>query len=89
MLNDMNTSLRARNIEFTILLSPYEYQLRKKEDQYLLPQKILTTYFQEQGIPYIDAYESLERPVAMAVNTSSTEISRTHQRRDIKWSLIS
>jgi lysophospholipase L1-like esterase len=61
ILKEMNTSLRARNIEFTIVLSPYEYQLRKKEDQYLVPQKILTTYFQEQGIPYIDAYEYFER----------------------------
>ena len=61
ILNEMNTSLRERNIEFMVVILPYEYQLRKKEDQYLLPQKILTAYFKEKGIPYIDAYEYFER----------------------------
>jgi lysophospholipase L1-like esterase len=61
ILDELNTSLRDRNIELTVVITPYEYQLRKKEDQYLLPQKILTSYFQEKGIPYIDAYEYFAR----------------------------
>ncbi|MGB7923337.1 MAG: SGNH/GDSL hydrolase family protein [Pyrinomonadaceae bacterium] len=61
ILDEMNTSLRERNIELTVVITPYEYQLRKKEAQYLLPQKVLTTYFQEHGIPYIDTYEYFDR----------------------------
>jgi lysophospholipase L1-like esterase len=61
ILDDLSASLRDRHIEFTVVLTPYEYQLRKKEEQYLLPQKILTAHFQESGIPFIDAYEYLAR----------------------------
>lgn len=61
IINDMNTSLRDRNIEFTVVILPYEYQLRKKEDQNLLPQQALSAYFKEKGISYIDAYEYFER----------------------------
>lgn len=61
IINDMNTSLRDRNIEFMVVILPYEYQLRKKEEQNLLPQQLLSAYLKEKGIPYIDAYEYFER----------------------------
>ena len=61
IINDMNTSLRARNIEFSVVILPYEYQLRKREEQNLLPQQLLDGYLTEKGIPYIDAYDYFER----------------------------
>lgn len=60
-VDEMNALLRERNIEFVTVILPYEYQLRAKEDQYLLPQKLLTAHFKEKGIPYIDTYSGFER----------------------------
>lgn len=57
VLDEMNTTLRARGIDFTVVVLPYEYQLRTGESQYLLPQKRLAAYFNEKGIAHIDAYD--------------------------------
>lgn len=61
IVEDMNDYLRSRNVEFTIIILPYEYQLRMKTQQNLLPQKRLDAYFAEKGIPYIDAYDYFAR----------------------------
>jgi lysophospholipase L1-like esterase len=61
ILNEVNTFLRSRNIALTVVILPYEYQLRTKEAQYLAPQKLLTAHFKELGISYLDAYEYFER----------------------------
>jgi hypothetical protein len=61
IIDNMNTSLRERSIKFTVVILPYEYQLRKKEAQNLLPQQAFGSYFKEKGIDYIDAYEYFER----------------------------
>lgn len=60
ILNEMNTFLRSRNIALTVVILPYEYQLRTKDEQYLAPQKILAAHFKEMGIPYHDAYGYFE-----------------------------
>ncbi|MCI0390236.1 MAG: SGNH/GDSL hydrolase family protein [Acidobacteria bacterium] len=61
IVDEMNTFLNKRNIDFVTVILPYEYQVRTKDDQYLRPQKLLTAYFMEKGIPYIDTYEYFER----------------------------
>ena len=61
MLSEMQTFLQARGIDFTIVIPPYEYQLRTKDEKHLIPQKLLTAYFKEKGIAYIDAYEHFAR----------------------------
>jgi len=60
ILNEMNTFLRSRNIALTVVILPYEYQLRTKETQYLVPQKLLAAHFNELGISYLDAYGYFE-----------------------------
>ncbi|HEX8776436.1 MAG TPA: SGNH/GDSL hydrolase family protein [Pyrinomonadaceae bacterium] len=61
LLNEVNTFLRFRNIALTVVILPYEYQLRTKEARYLVPQKLLAAYFKEMGISYHDAYGYFER----------------------------
>ena len=61
ILSEMNAYLHERNIDFTVVILPYEYQLRTREEQNLLPQKRLTAYFAEKGIAYIDAYDYFAR----------------------------
>lgn len=58
ILDEINGFLRERNINLSVVILPYEYQLRKKEEQYLLPQKLITAFLKEKGISYTDAYES-------------------------------
>lgn len=61
IIDEMDAHLRNRNIDFEIVILPYEYQLRTKEEQFLLPQKLLTAHFKEKKIPHIDIYPDLER----------------------------
>ena len=61
ILEEMNTTARVRDIDFTVVILPYEYQLRTGDEQYLLPQKRLAAYFDEKGIDYIDAYDYFKR----------------------------
>ncbi|MBF0554467.1 MAG: SGNH/GDSL hydrolase family protein [Nitrospirae bacterium] len=46
-------TLKGRNIPFTVIISPYEAQLRKK-DSLLEPQKKLSAFFSSNGIDFID-----------------------------------
>ena len=61
IMSEIQATLRTRNIDFSVVILPYEYQLRMKGEPYLLPQKRLAQYFRENGIRYIDAYEYFER----------------------------
>lgn len=61
ILDAMNSYLHNLKIDFTVVILPYEYQLRKKEDQNLLPQKRLSAFFEEKKISYIDAYDYFVR----------------------------
>ena len=55
ILDEMNSYMRSRDVDFTVVILPYEYQLRGKEDQNLLPQKRLSAFFAEKKISHIDA----------------------------------
>lgn len=57
ILAGMNDYLKNRGVEFTVVILPYEYQLRARDEQNRLPQKRLTAYMAETGISYIDAYD--------------------------------
>jgi lysophospholipase L1-like esterase len=61
ILSEMDAYSRDRNIEFSVVILPYEYQLRARNEQNLLPQKRLTAYLSEKGISYIDAYDYFAR----------------------------
>ncbi len=52
---DVNAMLHDHNIGFTVIISPYEYQLRDHNDDNFLPQRQLREHFSRLGIPYIDA----------------------------------
>jgi lysophospholipase L1-like esterase len=47
--------LKARGIEFTVLISPYEYQLRRMAPaESLLPQRTIAAILAERGIRFVD-----------------------------------
>jgi lysophospholipase L1-like esterase len=55
-------TLRQREIPFTVIISPYEYQLRAnarlpdvQKGDVLLPQRIVSEFLQSRGIAYVDA----------------------------------
>ena len=50
---------KKRNIQFEIVLLPYEYQLRKKESQMLLPQTLLSKDLTLSGVTCYDLYPYL------------------------------
>lgn len=62
ILKEINNQLKLNDIDFLIVILPYEYQIRSKEDKFLIPQKILGKKFEEFGISYIDAYEYFVKP---------------------------
>jgi lysophospholipase L1-like esterase len=52
---------KENNINFTVILFPYEYQLREGSQDILFPQKILKKYFDLYNISYIDTYDALNK----------------------------
>ena len=50
--------INSKGIEFTVIISPYEYQIREanKNSKLLFPQKIIKEYLKINKINYIDAY---------------------------------
>jgi lysophospholipase L1-like esterase len=59
--------LRQRQIAFTVIISPYEYQLRAnaslpdaQKGDLLLPQRIVTEFLKSRGIAYVDATEAFK-----------------------------
>jgi lysophospholipase L1-like esterase len=61
ILGEISGYLRDRNIDFTVVILPYEYQLRERNEQNLLPQKRLAASLAEKSISYIDAYDYFAR----------------------------
>lgn len=47
----------AAGIPLTVVLLPYEYQLRAQEDEYWFPQDMVKDYLCHKGIPFRDARE--------------------------------
>lgn len=60
---DIDTKLKKRNIEFIVIILPYEYQLRMKEEKYLKPQKVLSKFLFERNIQFIDGYNYFDHRI--------------------------
>ena len=46
--------LRKHKVGFTVIIAPYEIQLRVKDEATRLPQKMLSDFFERKHIDYID-----------------------------------
>lgn len=55
--------LKENNIYFTVILLPYEYQLREGSQDILFPQIILKNKFDLYNISYIDTYDALNKHI--------------------------
>jgi len=57
-LKKISEIFKKENIKFTVIVSPYEYQVRNAEvnNNLLLPQRFLKKFFIKNKISYIDAY---------------------------------
>jgi len=56
-LSEVQTTLKKQNIEFTVLIPPYEAQLRfYNKPEYRNPQRMIEKYFDENNIRYIDTF---------------------------------
>tara|TARA_Y100000589_G_scaffold327324_1_gene368914 strand:+ start:4463 stop:5485 length:1023 start_codon:yes stop_codon:yes gene_type:complete len=57
-LKEINEIFKQKNIELTVIISPYEYQVRNAEvnNNLLLPQRFLKVFLKKNKIIYIDAY---------------------------------
>lgn len=51
---DINEYLKERDIPFTVVVMPYEYQLRSKDKKVNIPQQRLSKFLKENGICYVD-----------------------------------
>ena len=58
ILDGISTELRNQQTDLTVVIIPYEYQLRKTEPDLLMPQRLLAAHLKTQGIDYLDLYES-------------------------------
>ncbi|MGH8498107.1 MAG: SGNH/GDSL hydrolase family protein [Methylococcales bacterium] len=54
-LADIAATLRKDGIPFTVIIAPYEFQLRSPDEATLLPQRKLQDYFARHSIDYIDS----------------------------------
>lgn len=54
LLESLVDSLERRNISVTVVLVPYEYQLRIDDPKYSLPQEKLAAFMHSRNINYID-----------------------------------
>lgn len=52
----MHEKLKKNDVDFTVIILPYEYQFRKINIDVLKPQKLLTEFFQKTGIESCDLY---------------------------------
>ena len=68
-LNYVNDMFKKKHIPLTIIIMPYEYQVRVDNVDTNLPQNILKNYFERQNINYIDALPSFRN-----ANIKSSEL---------------
>ena len=61
-LGKISKILNSNGIKFSVIIAPYEYQVRegKNNINLLLPQQILSKYFSKNKIEYIDMYLKLK-----------------------------
>ena len=57
-LKKISEIFKEHNIKFTVIVSPYEYQVRNAElnNNLLMPQRFLKEFFEKNQISFIDAY---------------------------------
>jgi lysophospholipase L1-like esterase len=61
LISNIKKVLEKNNISFTLLLLPYEYQLRDLKENNLYPQNIIREYSKENDVNFIDIYEYFSR----------------------------
>ncbi|MFH1395479.1 MAG: hypothetical protein ABIH09_04905 [Candidatus Omnitrophota bacterium] len=52
---EINDYLKSKKVTFTVIVMPYEYQLRNDDEKLKLPQQGLSRFFRDKGVHYIDA----------------------------------
>lgn len=57
VMDYLNTTLHQKDIPFTVVILPYEYQLREQNQYNEYPNTVLRKAFQAKGIDYLDAYD--------------------------------
>ncbi len=55
-LHSLVEKFTAKGIDCRVILLPYEFQLRKNEQRYLLPQRILSDFMTEHHISFVDTF---------------------------------
>jgi len=58
LLDSVVTRAQSGGIPCTVLLLPCEYQLRKRDKRYLLPQQVVTAFCRTRNVAVIDAYHA-------------------------------
>src|SRR5262245_19979440 len=58
VLRETHALLSRAGIPFLVVVLPYEYQLRRKDEGNLVPQRLLTATLHELGIPTLDLYDA-------------------------------
>jgi lysophospholipase L1-like esterase len=58
VLRETHALLSRAGIPFLVVVLPYEYQLRRKDEGDLVPQRLLTAKLHELGIPASDLYDA-------------------------------
>jgi len=54
-ISDIGDYLKKKDIAFTVIIMPYEYQLRSSDEKLMLPQQKLIEFFKNKKINYINA----------------------------------
>lgn len=55
-IDSIATTAEQMGIRCSVILLPYEYQLRVKDDHLLLPQRMISEFLQSRKVDYVDAY---------------------------------
>jgi lysophospholipase L1-like esterase len=61
LLDSVVTRAQSGGITCSVLLLPYEYQLRTRDERYLLPQQIVTAFCRDRNIAVMDAYPAFAK----------------------------
>ena len=54
VLEEIHTTLNARGIRLTVILLPYEYQLRENREPLFKPQRLVSRRLKDKDIPLVD-----------------------------------
>ncbi|MEO8168224.1 MAG: SGNH/GDSL hydrolase family protein [bacterium] len=71
MLKDFSElvgKIRSKGIACSVLILPYEYQLRIPDERYLLPQRVISEFLSVRTIHYVDALPSFKETSEPSAN---------------------